>query len=112
MIPAGSHVVLHCPVCGRRFRGPACPDHGTPTTSEPHDESPAEELPSFPGLRVLGVLGRGGFGVVYAAEREDGRRVAVKTAHRDRPFAEERLRREAEALRRIGPPHVPEILDE
>lgn len=51
---------------------------------------------------VLGApLGRGGFGRVFAARREeDEQDVALKVLE---PLAGERLGRELEALRRIGP---------
>ncbi|WNZ59027.1 protein kinase [Myxococcus sp. MxC21-1] len=60
---------------------------------------------------VLGApLGRGGFGRVFAARREvDGLDVALKVLE---PLAGERLGRELEALRRIGPPAVPQLLGE
>ncbi|WP_370642028.1 protein kinase [Myxococcus sp. AS-1-15] len=55
-------------------------------------------------------MGRGGFGRVLAARREsDGRPVALKVLE---PLAAERLARELEALRRIGPPVTPELLGE
>ncbi|MCP3065237.1 protein kinase [Myxococcus sp. K38C18041901] len=55
-------------------------------------------------------MGRGGFGRVLAARREsDGRPVALKVLE---PLAVERLARELEALRRIGPPVTPELLGE
>ncbi|MFY2561119.1 protein kinase domain-containing protein [Corallococcus terminator] len=55
-------------------------------------------------------LGRGGFGKVHAARRDaDGRQVALKVLE---PLASERLARELEALRRIGPPVTPELLGE
>src|SRR5262249_20354281 len=50
----------------------------------------------------------GGFGAVYRAEGPEGT-VAIKSAHRDQPVADARLRREAEALAAIGPPHVPKL---
>lgn len=67
-------------------------------------------LPDVPG-HVLGApLGRGGFGRVFAARREvDGQDVALKVLE---PLAGERLGRELEALRRIGPPAVPRLLGE
>lgn len=62
------------------------------------------------GFTVDRVIGMGGFGIVLAATRHcDGARVALKTIHRADPTDSERLRREADALRTIGPPHVPEF---
>jgi tetratricopeptide (TPR) repeat protein len=61
-----------------------------------------------PGYAVAGPLGRGGFGRVFSARREaDGREVALKVLE---PLASERLEREVEALRRIGPPAAPQLL--
>ncbi|WP_239988936.1 serine/threonine-protein kinase [Corallococcus macrosporus] len=60
---------------------------------------------------VLGEpLGRGGFGRVFSARRQvDGQEVALKVLE---PLAGERLERELEALRRVGPPTVPRLLGE
>lgn len=64
--------------------------------------------PEVTGYAVGGPLGRGGFGRVFSARREqDGREVALKVLE---PLASERLEREVEALRRIGPPAAPALL--
>lgn len=61
---------------------------------------------------IDGVLGRGGFGIVYRATRQvDGKRVAIKLAQREQPTAIERLESEGAALRAIGTPHVPEVFE-
>jgi len=47
--------------------------------SAPRDESyVAVQPPVIPGYRVVDVIGEGGFAIVYSAESEDGRRVALK----------------------------------
>jgi len=66
--------------------------------------------------RVLRELGRGGMGVVYLAERDDGqfrRRVAVKVL-RDSPHADELHRRfvaERQILASLSHPHIAQLLD-
>lgn len=72
-----------------------------------------DTLIDVPGYRVRGILGMGGFGTVWDAVRErDGHPVAIKTVHPDHLSACERLVREADALRKIGPPHVPAFYEE
>jgi tetratricopeptide (TPR) repeat protein len=102
-------------VCGKRARlsAPVCPQHG-PCAPEPlaedfgSGEGPA--IPRFPGYRTVAVLGRGGFGVVFAAQPEEGGpTAAVKVARADGPDAGPRLLRELTVLREVGPPHVPAI---
>lgn len=97
---------MRCPSCHRRVVD-SCPLH--PTATLPPRAPPA--LPSdVPGYHVGRALGRGGFGRVHSARRDaDGRRVALKVLE---PLASERLARELEALRRIGPPVTPELLGE
>ncbi len=62
---------------------------------------------------VLGVLGMGGMGVVYAAyDPELDRKVALKLLHHDTGSdAEARLKREARALARLAHPHVLAVHD-
>ena len=85
--------------------------------------SPSEEPPTFPcaavadrdpppieGLVYLGVLGRGGMGVVYKAfDLKLGREVAVKTIPTDLEVTREehgRFREEAAAVARINHPNI------
>jgi serine/threonine protein kinase/tetratricopeptide (TPR) repeat protein len=66
--------------------------------------------PALDGLHVITPLGAGGFGSVWEAIRaSDGLTVAIKVAHGADPTIRERFRREASALLRVGPPHVPEL---
>jgi tetratricopeptide (TPR) repeat protein len=97
---------MQCPVCGRRFREARCPTHGV--TTELAGPAPQPAPPDVPGYPILGVLGQGGFGTVFAASGRDGA-VAIKIAHPGHAVAAARLRREAAALAAIGPPHVPRL---
>src|SRR5690606_26038801 len=72
-------------------------------------------LPELPGYEMLGVLGQGGFGVVYRARQiAVGREVAVKIDNR--PLLAERDRRrfvrEVTAAGALsGHPHVADVYD-
>ena len=67
-------------------------------------------------FEVLGRIGAGGMGIVYAArDAELDRKVAIKLLRRS-PFAEDdegaaRLRREAQALARVSHPHVVHVYE-
>jgi eukaryotic-like serine/threonine-protein kinase len=69
-----------------------------------------DELGRLGGYRVLGLLGRGGMGVVFLAEDlKLGRRVALKVMRPDmiaRPAARQRFLREARAAARLQHDHV------
>jgi eukaryotic-like serine/threonine-protein kinase len=108
-----------CRACGRRIAGVGvgCPVHGraavssATTTEASHVASTG--TPSFPGYRVTSLLGRGGFGLVYAAEPiHDGPAAAIKIARPDRPEAAARFVAEIAALIAVGPPHVPAVFDQ
>ncbi len=78
----------------------------------PEYHPPAPPPPPIEGYQLENSLGTGGFASVYRGVREsDGRVVAVKVSHRNTPDVQTRFTREAEALARIGPPHVPELID-
>ena len=69
--------------------------------------------PDIPGYEVLGVLGRGGIGVVYRAwQTELRRQVAIKMLHAGAVAGREmraRFRVEAEALARLRHPNIVQI---
>ncbi|QSQ27277.1 protein kinase [Pyxidicoccus parkwayensis] len=98
---------MRCPVCHRRVAtGAVCPVHG----QRPSPGPSAEPLPlaDAPGLTGVALLGKGGFSQVFTAYREeDGREVALKLGLGPH---HERFAREAAALRRVGPPTAPELL--
>jgi serine/threonine protein kinase len=85
-----------------------------PTAMAARDDSLDQILRGTP-YRALEVLGRGGMGLVVAAEKVSiGRKVAVKVLHRDLAGDEgivDRLRVEAQTLGRISSPHVVQVLD-
>ena len=69
----------------------------------------------FPQLEILGLLGRGGMGIVYQAKQKHlDRVVALKILppeiSRDRSFAE-RFAREARSLARLNHPNIVSIFD-
>ncbi|RRD48411.1 serine/threonine protein kinase [Arachnia propionica] len=80
-----------------------------------HMTVPPSNVPEVPGVRLTGVLGRGGFAVVYAGEQLSLQRpVAVKVD--TRPLHDERNRRrfqrEMQAASQISShPHVVTLID-
>jgi len=100
---------MNCPKCAaptapevlQKFGG-LCPKCLLKFTEE-------EEVPVFPGLKILGVIGRGGMGIVYKAARADGQAVAVKVLsprYASAPEFIERFTREAEALTKLSHPNI------
>lgn len=110
--------MIRCPSCGRRLADvePVCARHG-PVTPESVALAAGELMPPTAACEALGYrdlrpLGRGGYGVVYAAERTaDGAQVALKLAPLQRTDAAQSLARELSMLRAVGAPHVPEVYD-
>jgi WD40 repeat protein/Tfp pilus assembly protein PilF len=80
---------------------------------EPGGES--ERLPEIPGYTLLGMLGRGGMGVVYRAWQQDLKRcVAIKMVHAgplDNAAILDRFGVEAEAVARLNHPNIVQIYD-
>jgi hypothetical protein len=86
---------------------------GTPSDKPLQSEEPT--LPAVPGYEVLGVLGRGGMGVVYQARQVAlGRVVALKMI-RDGvlagPRERARFRAEAKAVARLQHPNIVQVHD-
>jgi tetratricopeptide (TPR) repeat protein len=107
-----------CPTCGKRLRdaAPVCVTHGAPPPAPPATEDAPTPFvvptPDLPAFRVSKLLGQGGFGAVFKAERvSDGSPCAIKVARADNATAGDSLVREADALRAVGPPHVPAVYD-
>src|SRR5436305_5572953 len=116
------------------LRGQTAHDHSTPGNRAPdnftelvtprtsteataaHHTAITERLPAVEGYDVLGLLGRGGMGVVYKArDRGLERTVALKMLRPGRglsPSELERFRREARALARLDHPNVIPIYSE
>lgn len=84
----------------------------TPMT---HAEASAEDELRCGRYRLLHVLGRGGMGVVYAAEDPElDRQLAIKVVRPDwqvSPVLRERLRREAKAMARVSHPNIVTVFD-
>src|SRR5262245_19021418 len=107
---------------------PASLPHDTPaplSATGPHLPSPSGEASvsgqtpltaatvAVPGYEVLGVLGRGGMGIVYLARQVGlNRRVALKTIRTGAQASSAevgRFRAEAETAARLQHPHIVQI---
>jgi serine/threonine-protein kinase len=87
-----------------------CPVCGTLRVAEWIPSPAGPVLPTVPGYDLLGVLGRGGMGVVYLArQRATSTAVALKTitpAQAGTPELLTRFLREAAILRELDHPHI------
>ncbi len=84
-------------------------DHPRPATNSPQGGS----IPKLPGYEILGVLGRGGMGIVYQARDVHLKRlVAIKMIRTGADAHSEeltRFRTEAEAIARLQHPHIVQV---
>jgi tetratricopeptide (TPR) repeat protein len=111
--------MIRCARCGLRLPDgqSICAEHGP--AAEPAKSEAGTSVPpaargedfDLPGYRALEIVGRGGFGVVYRAEREDGRLAAIKVAHAEQFAGAERLMREATFLEQVGSPFAPIVFE-
>jgi WD40 repeat protein len=86
---------------------------GTETNTAKRSTAGGADLPAIPGYEIMGLLGRGGMGVVYQARHQALKRlVAVKmilAAEHAEPDQMARFRTEAEAVARLQHPHIVQI---
>lgn len=101
-----------CNTCGSPLRAVdgLCPTCVARTiTSFIKKPAVTDETPEVPGYEILGVIGRGGMGMVFRALRlEDELEVALKIGSAE---LFERLQREADTLRQLDHPHILSMLD-
>ncbi|MCB9568017.1 MAG: serine/threonine protein kinase [Myxococcales bacterium] len=95
-------------------------DRSTPPTTSPKGHAPSDTPQKIGRHLILGRLGEGGMGVVYAAyDPELDRRLAIKVipirprraAGEDRETARARVLREAQAMARVSHPNVVAVFD-
>ena len=103
-----------CLSCGQRWEGShlLCPQGASPSSGPSATSRPPLPRLAFPGYELERTVAQGGFGTILAARRQrDGQRVAIKVLHRMRSPGAEGPELEAEALRAIGPPTVPQVYE-
>lgn len=137
--PARSARALFCPTCGLRLHPEAeLPQASLPRLLPVHDvvtpmfshgsvaarsapvgdvsvAARASDIEEIPGYELLGILGKGGMGIVYRARQLSlKRQVAIKmilTGRRARPEERARFQREAEAVARLQHPNIVQIYE-
>lgn len=109
-----------CPVCGRTIYSLYCPDDGAVTVVR--DDASSARLPLEIGDRVSNryeiteVIGRGGFGAVYAArhlvsEQQLAIKILLSRPAGSAEEAEQRFHKEARVLARLNHPNTVRVYD-
>jgi WD40 repeat protein len=101
---------LHGPVATQVDPLATTPHQGQ---ARPAEGTAADGLPAVPGYEVLGVLGKGGMGVVYKARQVGLDRIValkmIRSAQEAGPEERERFRTEAQAVARLQHPHIVQV---
>ena len=108
----------YCPRCGDPTTAPFCPEDGTPTVRQMVGARAAVQVGDVIGgrYRILGELGRGGFGVVFdTVHVTTGHPVAVKilthvTGNEGQELAR-RFFQEASTTSRLTHPNTVRVFD-
>jgi serine/threonine-protein kinase len=113
---AGESPALAAHVRGLLDADSSAGDESAPATDEIVRDPNASSWPRVAGFRVLGVLGHGGMGEVFLAERATQdfvQRVALKrmTAGQNDPSLHERFLRERRILAQLNHPNIARLLD-
>ena len=108
--------MVRCVQCGCRLSpdDPVCATHG-PQALPPEEEPalPKPPTPEVEGFTIQKLIGQGGFGAVYRAQRQsDSSTVALKLALGENPAARKSLAQEIWALRAVSKPFAPEFMGE
>ncbi len=106
--------MARCPACFRRLSaGQSCPKDGkTPIVGAQEPEAELPDSIGIPDFEIVRPLGAGGFAVVCLAKRRsDGQMAALKIMTKSRQEHVERFKNEEAALRTIGAPYVPRVIE-
>src|SRR5689334_23765750 len=95
-----------CPRCHRRLASATCPSDGAGATIA---TAPAPPAPAVRGRRLGDLLGAGGTAGVWAAD--DDAAIAIKVPHLRTDVARDRLIAEATAMRVVGAPPGPRLVE-
>jgi serine/threonine protein kinase len=103
-LPRDGSVEIKCPSCGAVFRMPSLADGET----LPHPDT-------FPGYRLIAIVGHGGMGTVFrATQLSMDREVAIKVLRKKYahvPRFVERFERESSALAALNHPNIVAVID-